>query len=66
MTIDEAIELLKGEAWCLAQKDALDLVAAVNMGKEALKLIRELRLYHNVLPEYSLPGETEKESGNGS
>lgn len=55
--LKKAIELLESakEGWPVF--DTEDYYRALELGLEALKLIRELRLYHNVLSDYSLPGE---------
>ena len=58
MTIDEAIKTSKE----ILESDSLqhwpEAQAAVTLGYEALKQIKESREYHLILSSYTLPGET--------
>ena len=58
MTIDESIKTLPSIPVKPLTKGQL---GALQLGMEALKLVRELRLHHEVLPDYLLPGETFEE-----
>ena len=58
MKIKEAIKELENILAACTILQYHDTPDALKLGIEALKLIRELRLHHNVLPDYFLPGET--------
>ena len=60
MKLDGAINLLETEVAVAKIFDRTLSIKALNLGIEALKLVRELRLHHNVLADYSLPGETKE------
>lgn len=58
MRIKEAIEIQQEVIKKGSLGDVIKTYSAMLLGIEALKLIRELRLHHEVLPDYRLPGET--------
>lgn len=60
MTLEKAIKYLGIMLENYDPACPFDEVDAIQLAIEALKLVQELRLYHNVLPNYSLPGETER------
>ena len=58
MTLDKAIEILSQDLAYTYPAKFNDLQDAINLGREALKEVREARLMNNVLPHTLLPGET--------
>jgi len=60
MTLNESVKELSYLHDCLNRDTDIRFLNAIKLGIEALKLVRELRLHHGVLPDYLLPGETKE------
>ena len=60
MTIDKAIEIMTGELSGLGYGVTTDLQDAMELGVQALKLVKALRIGPANWTTLDLPGETEK------
>jgi len=58
MNIPKAIGILQIEQRCVAFKGATDRQSAIKLGIEALKRLREYRIYKLTSSAVLLPGET--------